>query len=536
MARAEQTSTGPSLTEPRLTESRREPRRPEPGRRWSLRRRIAWFIALAIILAGTTSILAVSDSVRVLHQTEAEQSTVLPATTDAQALLADMVDQETGVRGYLLTGQAVFLQPYYSGRGGIAQQEKRLGHELNGQPTALIRLKSAVDAYQQWLNRSAEPTISAVASGHRAQVDTTSAVANGKTLFDALRTRMASLSSSLSILATEEADRQVSDERHTLVLVIVRALAVLLIAVVGVLAARSWIIRPISDLATQVRRVASGDIDYRVTVKGPNELADLGSDVEAMRRRLRDELEDARTARESLASEGMVTGLIMEELAPGRGGAAAGLDFAGRVVSVEGVLAGDWYDTIALDNGRVCVAVADISGHGAAAGMFALQIKHLLVPVLHLGLEPGAALGWVDSQMVRPDERFASAAVLEIDPTTGAARWASAGHPPALWIRSGRVEQLGPTGPILGPVGGRWLTRDLRLNPGEVIVLYTDGITEARNPAGESFGEDRLATTAARHAHDSPTELVEALLSEVREHAGGRLTDDATLLALSLPN
>ena len=502
--------------------------------RWTLRRRINLGLAAILVIAvatGAATIYSSDHALRVLHQ---EQSSVLPASADAASLTAAMVDQETGVRGYLLTANAVYLQPYDSGRSSVRSLDTKLSSELAGHHQDLSRLNAVETAYRNWVTDSAEPTIALVRSDQLSVAASPANVAVGKTLFDAIRTHLTSLTSSLGSESSAAASQLATQQRQELEVAVLRSVVIVILVAGAGWVVRRWLLAPIDATAAQVRKVAGGDIDLQIQPSGPPEVYQLGGDVEAMRRRLRDELDEARTARESLAHEGVLTDLIRNELAPSPAPVVPGLDLWGRVLSAEGVLAGDWYDVVPLPDGKVVVVVADISGHGPAAGMFALNLKHLLLPVLHLGLDPGQALAWVDGQLDRSDEQFATAAVLELDPATGACRWASAGHPSALLIRRGRVQTLEPTGPILGPLGGDWGTRDLRLEPEDVVVLYTDGLPEARSAQGLPFGDDALARRAMAHAHSGAEELVEQLLSGVREHSGGPLADDATVVAVGV--
>src|SRR5207253_9713140 len=106
------------------------------------------------------------------------------------------------------------------------------------------------------------------------------------------------------------------------------------------------------------------------------------------------------------------------------------------------------------------------------AGMFALRIKHILVPALRLGMSPGDALGWVASQLGDTGDHFATCLVIEIIPSTGACRYANAGHPPGLVIRPDGVEELGFTGPLLGPLEAAWATGTTEPGPSDLLAAY----------------------------------------------------------------
>ena len=109
-------------------------------------------------------------------------------------------------------------------------------------------------------------------------------------------------------------------------------------------------------------------------------------------------------------------------------------------------------------------------------------------------------------------------------------RWANAGHPPGMLRLGGDVVELPPTGPAIGPFPGRWRTELATIPPGGELILYTDGLTEARGPTG-FYGTGRLMTTVA-HGPAEAAELVDRLLEEALGHARGRLADDATAVVV----
>jgi serine phosphatase RsbU (regulator of sigma subunit) len=171
------------------------------------------------------------------------------------------------------------------------------------------------------------------------------------------------------------------------------------------------------------------------------------------------------------------------------------LDVAGALEPVDGVLAGDWFDLRRVGERGWVLLLVDVSGHGAEAGILALQLKQLLIPVLSEGLSPGAALAWAVRHVEDNEDRFATAVVVVGSLGDSAISYANAGHPPPFLGRPGRLRRLEPTGPLLSPVlaDPRWRTRTDRLEVGERLIAYTDGVTEARAADGSEFGEERLA-------------------------------------------
>ncbi|MGH3665636.1 MAG: PP2C family protein-serine/threonine phosphatase, partial [Egibacteraceae bacterium] len=181
----------------------------------------------------------------------------------------------------------------------------------------------------------------------------------------------------------------------------------------------------------------------------------------------------------------------------------------------------------------VALCIMDVSGHGAVTGVFALQAKNLLLAALRQRLDPGEALGWLAATLGDTGDLFLTTVLVYLDPVSGHCRYANAGHPPPLVAGGRRLRQLNPTGPLLGPMPGTWLTETTDLAPGEVLVAYTDGVTEARNDRRAEFGTERLEPLVRGHAVLGPQALVDACVDAVRDFSNGRIADDLTLLAVS---
>ena len=202
---------------------------------------------------------------------------------------------------------------------------------------------------------------------------------------------------------------------------------------------------------------------------------------------------------------------------------------------VYGVLAGDWYDVISIDDDRAVLVVVDVCGHGPQAGLRALWLKHLLVPALVMGLEPGEALNWVAGQMGDTGEWFATCVIVEIDAGTGRCRYANAGHPPPLVFGSNGIALLPATGTLFGGLAGQhWHTEDASLAEGQMLVVYTDGITETRNAEGDEFGDHRLFACFRSAAQDDPVALADDIMQTVHAFGPERLIDDATLAVVTV--
>jgi len=241
-----------------------------------------------------------------------------------------------------------------------------------------------------------------------------------------------------------------------------------------------------------------------------------------------------RRAQEVLVQDQLAPRRWAERLAPSDLGEVPGLE-VGRVYQPgSGMMAGDFYDVVPLGGGRTAVVVADVAGHGIEPAITAFQAKYLLRVFLKQFRDPAQALEELTAQMAsadRPDE-FVSAFVGVADPAVGTLRYASAGHPPAWLWHDREVTPLEATGPVLLlDANAGYHSREVRFDPGDVVVAYTDGLTEAR-AGGEMFGEERVATTLRRDPGVAPEVLCKSLLEAATDFSSGPIADDVAILAI----
>ena len=217
---------------------------------------------------------------------------------------------------------------------------------------------------------------------------------------------------------------------------------------------------------------------------------------------------------------------------------AAGLDIAGRTAACRTV-GGDYYDYLSFPDGRVAMIVGDVAGKGmpAALLMSSLQAR---VKVL---FEDGDRLAEKITRLNKataancPDNRFITFFMAIADPLTGDLIYSNAGHNPPVLVRkaatSGKnYDPLEGGGMILGILPmAQYQEFRVRMEPGDTLVLYSDGVTEAVNPTDEDFGEQRLADLVASLQHRPAAEIVEAVHAEVaRFTQGAPPADDITVV------
>ncbi|WP_216898822.1 sensor histidine kinase [Nocardia alni] len=219
----------------------------------------------------------------------------VPAITDAFRLETALIDQETGLRGYALTADPQFLQPYDSGRQQQDRATTRLRNLFAGQPRLLADLDAVVRLADQWYRGYAEPlatasTPDAVRGLGPASID------RGKAIFDQLRTALDTQNADLAHMRTRdtaELDHANTVRNSALIgMIVIFVLAVLVLTVL----VRRLVVRPLDYLATASRQVADGDFGRRIDAYGPADLAAVATAVEEMRRRIVAELSASREA------------------------------------------------------------------------------------------------------------------------------------------------------------------------------------------------------------------------------------------------
>jgi sigma-B regulation protein RsbU (phosphoserine phosphatase) len=351
-------------------------------------------------------------------------------------------------------------------------------------------------------------------------------------LFDQASTEIEDLTTTLN-QRQDDKERHVDNLNQTLVLVRVTnvIIAIALLALVRRLVA-SWITRPIEQLARAVRAAASGRLLEPIPSPGPPDVADLGADVDAMRLRLLSELDDAARARTALADRGMIVVTLRDDLAPSPVALPDGLQLAGRFLPAKGLVPGDWYDVIRIDDDHVVAALVDVSGHGAEVATFALRTKALTMAALR-ERPPGEALRWVSEQLGDTGDLFFTGVIVRISASTGALHYANAGHPPMLLAGLTGVAELGPTGPLVGPWPARWETVEAQLDRGGLLAVYSDGLVEGRDSEGELFGTDRLTALVAEQQLAGVDAVADSALAAVQSFAADQGRDDITLFVVS---
>ena len=205
------------------------------------------------------------------------------------------------------------------------------------------------------------------------------------------------------------------------------------------------------------------------------------------------------------------------------------------------IIGGDYFDFFRFADGGYGFAIGDVAGHGMAASLHMASVQTLLGSIVPSAASPGEVLRRVQ-HLYQHNVRFTTFVTLVLgsyDPATGEFTYCNAGHNPPFVVRaSGDAQEplrwLEPGGPAIGLIEGFEFQQGvIRLEAGDVLILYTDGITEAVNIMEEMFGQERLVQAAAEAMGGSAADIVRGVRERLAEFTGGRpLADDLTLVVL----
>jgi serine phosphatase RsbU (regulator of sigma subunit) len=252
--------------------------------------------------------------------------------------------------------------------------------------------------------------------------------------------------------------------------------------------------------------------------------------LEAQRRATADKLESERRADQELEIARMVQARLFPQTLPPFGT----LEYAGVCVQARQV-GGDYYDFLNLGQERLGLVVGDIAGKGIAAALLMANLQANLRSQCAIALEhPQRFLESVNQLFYENtiESAYATLFFAEYDNRAHRLRYANCGHLPGLLLRSDNtLDRLASTCTVLG-LFQDWdcSIGESTLNPGDTLVLYTDGVTEAFDQHGEQFGEQRLVDSLRRHRDQRPRALLDSVLADVKQFSPEEQHDDITLM------
>jgi sigma-B regulation protein RsbU (phosphoserine phosphatase) len=316
--------------------------------------------------------------------------------------------------------------------------------------------------------------------------------------------------------------------------------------VMGVSLARS-ITGSIHELFEGTRRVQAEDLSHRIRVRTRDQFGALASSFNSMVETI-EELLEQKVVKERLQQELQIARDIQTSLLPSETLYRGDMTLAAACRPAREI-GGDYCDFFPLDDDRIGLLVADVSGKGASAALYMAELKGLMLALSKTHQSPRALLGEVNrvlsTNLGRNSFVTMTYAVLDLRHRTLV--HARAGHTPLIHLRAGdvfpRTRLLAPEGLVLGVrmesvrarFEGLLKEQTITLAPGDVVVLFTDGISEAMNGIRDLYGEDRLCLCVEDHAELEPDALCDEIFESVREFAdGAEQHDDMTMIVLKV--
>ncbi len=281
-------------------------------------------------------------------------------------------------------------------------------------------------------------------------------------------------------------------------------------------------------------RIARGDFGYRIPVTGTDQLAELGYSFNNMTTQLESLVQVAKE-KERLQSELEIASEVQNQLFPRSAPKLRTFELIG-VCEPASMVSGDYYDYLLLPNGNLAVALGDVAGKGISAALLMASIQSIMRTLLAGPVHPStsAVVAQLNRQLYASTapEKYATFFFGIYDEESRTLTYTNAGHLPPLLMRNGEVILLEVTGTVVGafPVAD-YEEQSIRIERGDVLIAYTDGITEPENEYGEEFGADRLAEVVSRHQASAPREIVSRIMEAVGLwSASPALPDDMTLV------
>lgn len=297
------------------------------------------------------------------------------------------------------------------------------------------------------------------------------------------------------------------------------------------------ITRGVAGLRRAAVAVGAGDFSARVSVPTQDEIGDLAESFNRMAAGL-EEGQRAALERERLRRELELARRIQARLLPESPPALPGLDMAAtNEMSLQ--VGGDYYDFVPTADGRTAICVADVAGKGVAAALLMSNVKAALLSSAAVDRGPVAITGRVNrllEQSIEPG-RFVTFFLAVLDPDSLRFEYVNAGHPAPMLLRAdGTLERLERGGTILGiDASAAFEAGAGSLRPGDLLAMFTDGVTEAQGAGDELFGEERIEEILRRECRQPAALLLDRLVGAVREYEGTRgQSDDLTAVVVKV--
>jgi hypothetical protein len=430
-------------------------------------------LAIALLVSVAGSIVTYAK----VHEAFAAHNEVDLAQSRLAALFRTQLEEDTGLRGYLASGQRAYLEPYLTAQPHFNDIWNQL-HDASaraGLQSGDVLLSDLRHTHDQWISKVAVPII-AQPTGPLLPLRLTA----GKALADKMQQDF------VALLGLYDVQAQDASQRIQTLLLRAAVSTAALILLFGFAAIVADLYRSRTQIALERERVVA-DTLQRAFLSGWDSVPHL------------------RVGTAYVSS------------------------------TRDAAVGGDLFDIHRIDDHRSLVLVADVSGKGLNAAVETAQVKYSIRTLVEDYADPAVVLAKFNRTFIRSQHdptSFVSAFVGILDDRDWLLRYTSAGHSPAYHRHGGSVDQLPVTGPVLGVTEATsFSSLTVAIAAGDTLVLATDGLTEARDSAGVLVDDDGVIRWV-RDGPQDPEQLAADLINRVTRFAGGRINDDLALLII----
>ena len=353
-----------------------------------------------------------------------------------------------------------------------------------------------------------------------------------------VRTRLSALS---NILFAQKADEL---EGLPMILLLVASGAFVLVElialVIGVSLTRT-VTGAVHALYQGTQRVMQGDFSHRIPIRGGDQLADMGKSFNSMTANL-ERLVVVAKEKERLQAEIEIAREVQEQLYPKTAPVARTLRVSGLCQPAR-MVSGDYYDFQRFEQNLLAIAVGDVAGKGISAALLMASIQSAMrmelrssavLPLNGTRLSTARMVSELNQQLyaTTSPEKYATFFFSLYDELSGNLTYTNAGHLPPILFRKDKVQLLQVNGTVMGAFPmSHYDESTLQMEGGDLLVCYTDGITEPENAYGEMFGEERLMDVVSKNIDRDESRIMELIMEAVRQWTGSpELQDDMTVL------
>jgi sigma-B regulation protein RsbU (phosphoserine phosphatase) len=298
----------------------------------------------------------------------------------------------------------------------------------------------------------------------------------------------------------------------------------------------------VHELYQGTEAVTAGDFSHRITVRGDDQLAELGTSFNSMTENL-ERLIVVAKEKERLESELEIARGVQNQLFPKAAPATKTLSMNGSCRPAR-MVSGDYYDYLCLPDGNIALAIGDVAGKGIAAALLMASIQSIMRTQLAAGVRAGngnCGAGAVSKMVAELNrqlyantsaEKYATFCFGLYDEEKKSLTYTNAGHLPPILLHGGQPQLLEVTGTVVGAFPHIvYEERTIEMGPGDILVAYTDGIVEPENVYGEEFGTDRMMEMVVKYQSETSEEIIARIMEAVPHWTGSdELSDDMTVV------